>query len=49
MPKPLSEDLRVRKEEAVEAGRTIRAVGEQFEETPSSVSTTRGAGGGLEA
>jgi len=30
MPRPLSEDLRVRLVEAVEAGGTIRAVGERF-------------------
>ena len=38
MPRPLSDDLRVRLVEAVEAGGTIRAVGERFGVAPSSVS-----------
>lgn len=38
MARPLSDDLRVRLVEAVEAGGTIRAVGKRFGVSPSSVS-----------
>ena len=38
MPRPLSDDLRVRLVEAVQAGGTIRAVGKRFGVAPSSVS-----------